>query len=88
MPNKSQVIRCERCNEILKLIDFMYCNASIYLKRKADICLNYVPVNKVKDRNINCPECTGIHIWMNGKRGNSIRYKCQDCHKGFSIKNN
>jgi intein-encoded DNA endonuclease-like protein len=77
-----------KTSEILKLIDFMYCNANIYLKRKADKCLKYKPINKVKDRNLVCPHCGDFNVWKNGIRENSTRYKCQNCKKGFSIKNN
>lgn len=76
-----------KTSEIQKLIDFMYTDANISLQRKADKCLNYKPVDKVKDRNIICSRCNGFNVWMNGIRGNSTRYECQDCHKGFSIKN-
>jgi len=75
-----------KTSEILKLIDFMYFNANISLKRKAEKCLNYKPVNKVLDRNIKCSICKSNHVSKNGIRGNSIRYQCQNCGKGFSIK--
>lgn len=75
-----------KTSEILKLINFMYADATFSLKRKEDKCLNYKPVNKVLDRNICCPYCHNNIVWNNGKRGNSIRYKCQNCGKGFSIK--
>lgn len=73
--------------EIQKLISFMYRDASICLKRKADRCLKYMPVDKVLERNLVCPRCDSNKVWMNGVRGKSTRYECQDCHKGFSIKN-
>ena len=76
-----------KTDEILKLIDFMYRDANIKLKRKATKCLVYKPVNKVIDRNIICPECGNDKVWINGYRGNSTRYKCQECKIGFSIKN-
>jgi intein/homing endonuclease len=74
-------------SEILKLIDFMYKDANISLKRKADMCLNYVPVNKVLDRNMTCGCCGSHRIKQNGVRGNSTRYLCLECNKGFSLKN-
>jgi intein-encoded DNA endonuclease-like protein len=76
-----------KTDEILKLINFMYADANIYLQRKADRCLNYKPVNKVTDRNLICPRCGSNAVWANGNRGNSTRYECRDCNKGFSIKN-
>ena len=54
--------------------------------RKADKCISYKPVNKVKDRNIICPYCNSHKVWLNGTKSNSIRYQCQNCLKGFSIK--
>ena len=74
-------------SDILKLIDFMYKDANISLKRKADKCLNYVPVNKVLDRNMICSNCGSNRIKQNGIRGNSTRYLCLNCNKGFSVKN-
>lgn len=75
-----------RTSEILKLINFMYNDAHIYLERKAKICKQYKPVNKVIDRNIKCPSCNSINTKRNGIRRNSVRYRCE-CGKGFSIKN-
>lgn len=80
------VITFTKTLEVQKLIKYMYNGATIYLDRKANKCLEYQPVNKVLDRNINCPTCNGIKVWSNGKRNNSIRYKCQECGKGFSRK--
>jgi intein-encoded DNA endonuclease-like protein len=73
--------------EILKLIDFMYKDSTISLKRKADKCLSYRPVDKVLERNLVCPRCGSNKVWINGVRGNSTRYQCRECEKGFSIKN-
>jgi intein-encoded DNA endonuclease-like protein len=75
-----------KTSEVQKLIKYMYNGATIYLDRKAKKCLEYQLVNKVLDRNINCPTCNSIKVWSNGKRNNSIRYKCQECGKGFSRK--
>jgi predicted RNA-binding Zn-ribbon protein involved in translation (DUF1610 family) len=75
-----------RTSEILKLIDFMYKDAHIYLERKANRCKQYKPINKVLDRNIICPRCGSNNIKRNGTRGNSVRYRCE-CGRGFSIKN-
>lgn len=76
-----------KTSEILKLINFMYKDANIKLERKADKCLNYKPINRILDRNMNCSQCNSNKIIRNGTRGNSIRYKCQNCGKGFSVKN-
>jgi len=75
-----------KTSEILKLIKFMYNDSTISLKRKAEKCLNYKPVNKVLDRNMCCSTCNSPNILKNGERNNSIRFKCKDCGKGFSIK--
>lgn len=76
-----------KTSEIQKLIEFMYNDASICLERKANKCLSYKPVDKVLDRNFNCPRCNSTKVWSNGVRGKSTRFKCQDCGNGFSIKN-
>jgi predicted RNA-binding Zn-ribbon protein involved in translation (DUF1610 family) len=76
-----------KTSEVLKLIEFMYKDANIKLERKADKCLSYKPVNKVKDRSIECPKCGSNKVWVNGQRSKSMRYQCQTCFKGFSIKN-
>jgi len=82
------ILTFNKTSEILKLIGYMYDNSIISLKRKADKCLGYRPVNKVLDRNMNCPHCDNNNVTKNGTRGNSIRYKCQDCNKGFSVYKN
>lgn len=76
-----------KTDEVLKLIELMYKDANIKLKRKAEKCLTYKPVNKVKDRSICCPKCGSNKVWVNGQRNKSMRYQCQICLKGFSIKN-
>jgi intein/homing endonuclease len=73
--------------EVLKLIDFMYNDVNISLKRKTDKCLNYKPINlieNIKNRNIICPHCGSNIVIKNGTRGKSIRYKCKSCGQGFS----
>jgi len=80
------IITITRTTEVQKLISYMYNNATIYLERKAKKCLEYKPVDKVINRNINCPICGSNMVWSNGKRNKSIRYKCKSCNKGFSIK--
>lgn len=76
-----------KTDEILKLIELMYNDANIKLERKAEKCLTYKPVDKVIDRNICCPKCSSNKVWVNGQRNKSMRYQCQLCFKGFSIKN-
>lgn len=76
-----------KTSEIQKLIDFMYKDATISLERKAKKCLEFKPVNKVLDRNLSCPRCNSTKVWNNGVRGKSTRFQCQNCSKGFSIKN-
>lgn len=76
-----------KTSEVLKLIELMYKDANIKLERKAEKCLTYKPVNKVKDRSIHCPKCGSNKVWVNGQRNKSMRYQCQICLKGFSIKN-
>jgi intein-encoded DNA endonuclease-like protein len=78
-----------RTSEIQKLINFLYNDSTISLNRKRIKCLEYVPINKVIDRNIICPTCGSIRNWVNGsrtskKRGTYVRYECQNCGKVFS----
>lgn len=80
------IIIINKTSEVHKLIDYMYNGATIYLDRKAKKCLEHKIVNKVLDRNIICSNCNSVKVWNNGKRNKSIRYICQDCGKGFSIK--
>ena len=72
--------------DIQNLISFMYEDTHIKMERKAIKCLEYKPVDKVKERNILCTRCNSINVWNNGVRGISTRFECQDCGKGFSIK--
>lgn len=76
-----------KTSEVMKLINFMYKDYTIALKRKADKCLNHVVVNKVIDRNICCSKCNSNKVTKNGNRSKSTRYKCTDCGKGFSLAN-
>lgn len=73
--------------DVMKLINLMYSDSTISLKRKATKCLEHKVVDKVKDRGILCRVCHKP-IARNGVRGNSVRYKCKNCGCGFSIKNN
>lgn len=83
---KYYILSYVRTSEILKLIKILYDDSKISLKRKADKCLVYKPVDKVLDRGINCVSCDSPKTTKNGTRNNSIRYKCSDCGKHFSIK--
>jgi intein-encoded DNA endonuclease-like protein len=82
------ILQFIKTSEIMKLINLMYDDATIYLDRKYEKCISYKPVDKVGDRDMICPECGCNRIKRNGVRGNSIRYKCNECSKGFSIKIN
>jgi transcription elongation factor Elf1 len=64
----------------------MYKDANLSLKRKADKCLQYKPVDRILDRDMICMTCDSQNIIRNGVRNNMIRYKCKDCGKGFSMK--
>ena len=72
--------------DVQSLINFMYADAHIKMERKAIKCLEYKPVNKVKDRNLRCPKCDSDKIWSMGDRGKTTRYECQGCKRDFSIK--
>jgi hypothetical protein len=72
--------------EIQKLIDLMYKDSIIFLKRKKEKCILYKPVDKVGDRNMTCKFCGSNRVQKNGTRGDSTRFICDDCMKGFSIK--
>lgn len=75
-----------RTNSIINLIAFMYNGSTISLKRKSDKCLSFTVVDKVLDRNMTCPNCQSRKVTKNGTRGNSRRYVCELCKKGFSQK--
>ena len=77
-----------KTSEILKLINFMYKDSTINLKRKADKCLNYKPVDIFLNRNMICSACNSNKIIKDGKRISSIRYRCKNCGRRFSIKRN
>lgn len=81
------ILQYIKTDEILKLVNYMYNGSTVHLKRKSDRCLLFKPVNKVKDRDLECDFCGGLNIIRNGKRGNSVRYKCKDCGKGYSMRN-
>lgn len=74
-------------SETQKLIKYMYHDANVKLKRKAEICLEYKPVNSVLDRNMMCNFCGSHFVNKNGNRGNSTRFRCKDCGRGFSVHN-
>jgi DNA-binding transcriptional regulator WhiA len=82
------ILQFNKTSEILKLINFMYNDATIYMDRKHKKCITYKPVDKVGDRDMNCMYCESNRVQRNGVRGKSIRYKCTDCGKGFSIRIN
>lgn len=73
-----------KSKETLKLIDYMYNDSTISLKRKADKCLSYKIINKVLDRNIVCPNCGSNYVTKNGTRNGLKRYTCKDCNRGFT----
>ena len=75
-----------KTSEVMKLIDYMYKDSTISLKRKRIKCLEHKVVDKVKDRGVLCRVCKRPAT-RNGVRGNSIRYECKTCGYGFSIKN-
>lgn len=63
--------------------DFIYKDATIYMKRKFDK-LNVIPVYEKKER-LQCNNCGSSNTSYNGFRNNKIRIKCKDCKKMSSI---
>ena len=73
-----------KTSEVIKLINYMYIGG-ISMTRKKEKCLEYQPVNKVIDRNINCIYCSSTLVIKNGLRNNKQRFKCSNCNKGFTL---
>lgn len=73
--------------DILKLKEFFYKNASIYLNRKKEKFDSFKVIDK-KDENPKCPSCF-FPSQKKGKRmmihGLMYRYVCINCNKKFSI---
>ena len=63
--------------------DFIYKDATIYMKRKFDLLNIEIEYNK-KER-IQCPICNSYNTLYNGFRNNKTRIKCKDCNKMSSI---
>jgi len=81
--HKLEIIRTD---SVIRLIDYLYKDADIFMQRKYDKVKNHRKVNKVTDRSIECPNCKSLNTWKNGDRGPSIRMVCIDCNKGFSVR--
>lgn len=72
--------------DTLKLREFLYNNANIFLKRKKDLFDSFKIINKT-DNNPKC-KC-GENLVKNGKRqtnkGLILRYECKKCNKNYSF---
>lgn len=75
-----------RKDEILKFKKYIYHNSQIHLERKKKIFDDHKTINKVLDRNINCPNCNSKETKKNGMRGNQQRFHCNKCKKNFVFK--
>lgn len=77
--------------DVLKFSNYIYDKTTIHLPRKKKIFDEFRIVDKVSERNIFCPKCNSKNCTKNGvrKRKNDlgIRMECNDCQKGFTIKN-
>jgi hypothetical protein len=73
-------------NQILKLIKFLYKDATIFLTRKKALFDSFRIVDKVAERNIHCPYCNSTKTTLNGYRHPSQRMYCENCKKRFSIR--
>lgn len=87
--NKSPLFVIEqwKISEVNKFHDFLYKDASIFLKRKKELFNNLVLIDK-KTLNPICPFCNKYNVRKGGVRQmkNNImkRYKCIECNKSFS----
>lgn len=75
-----------RKDEISKFKNYIYQNSNIHLERKKIMFDEHKDINKVLDRNINCPNCKSRKNKKNGIRNNQQRFHCNDCNKNFFIK--
>ena len=77
-------------DSILKIKEFFYNEATIFLKRKKDLFLSFKKINK-RDYNPICPICNTKGCTTKGsfrkmKYGIAKRYYCHNCNKRFTIK--
>ena len=74
---------------ILKLKDYLYKNATIFLKRKKDLFDSFKIV-RAEDKNPECPYCKTKSCTSGATRkmkyGIAYRYKCKKCNKRFTQK--
>lgn len=64
--------------------DYIYKDASIYMKRKFEK-LNIIPEYIGVKSRLQCNNCGSFNTFYNGFRGNKTRIKCKDCKKMTSI---
>jgi hypothetical protein len=74
-----------KSNDVENFKNLIYTDSTFYLERKKKIFDSFRIVDKVLDREINCPNCSSNHTQRNGKRGIRIRMKCGECQLNFSI---
>lgn len=68
----------------MKFADYIYKDATIYLKYKYDISHRTINVAKVSDIFGNCSICGSSNIIKNGTRDGKCRLKCNNCGKNFT----
>lgn len=83
-PDKNKilyVIEWVNTKDILALKDYLYTDATIFLKRKKSLFDSFNPIAKIT-KNPVCYIC-GFHLTKNGTRknltGTYCRYKCKEC---------
>lgn len=69
--------------ESKKFSEYIYSNASIFMKRKYEK-LTVIPEYETRER-LKCPYCFSSNTLFNGERNNKIRISCKDCKKQSSI---
>lgn len=84
----SYCIMSSNYNTSIKFADYIYKDATIYLKRKYDICYREkIDINVASNTYGACPYCKSLDIIQNGirktKQGVKQRLKCRHCNKNF-----
>jgi len=83
------VIEWINSENILKLRDYLYKDATVYLERKKKLFDSF-KIIRIEDKNPECPYCKTKTCIKRASRimqyGIAYRFKCKNCNKGFTKK--
>lgn len=84
---ESFTLLCSRRESSNKFAEYIYKNATVYLKRKKDIFDIYIKSEKqlLSDTFPSCPYCGATKVWSIGKRDGKRRLICKICNKRYSV---